>query len=93
MSAATADSFEIKAANLVQLLKNTLICTSTSVKGFRAEIGVKGSDNHLRPRASRGYRCVLLTSLYSFLLVPLAVVNSFPGQLSAAWLLCPDYVV
>ena len=102
LSTATTDSFEIKVANLVRLLKNTLICTSTSVKGFRAKIQAEGSENCLRPRAGRGYRCVLLTSLYGSLLVPPAVVNLCLRPLSAGrlWpsrrtqqLLCPDSVM
>lgn len=68
-------------------------------KALLAEVRVEGSHYSLRPRTSRGYGCVLLTSLYSFLVVPLAVVNLCPTQLSAArpwqsrrtWqVLCPD---
>lgn len=53
LSAATANSLEIKVANLVQLLKNRLICASTSAKGCRAEIQVEGTDNHLRPKSGQ----------------------------------------
>lgn len=72
------------------------------MESFRAEIQVEGRDNNVKSRASRGYRCVQLTSLYGSLLVPLAVVNSCPGQLSAGclWLscrtqqlLCPQYIM
>lgn len=85
VSAATADSFEVKECISFSCWKHADLCIYLCERLWGWVLTRRQRYSILvEAQRGQGHRCALLTGLYCSLLVPLSVVNSVPGS-SCLW--------